>query len=53
MSEVKSLKSAVFVNAGRGVVVLCVRTNAESQCCVGVRDFDASCAAICAVSVEV
>lgn len=53
ISEDKSLKSAVFVNAGRGVVALCVRTKAESQFCVGVRNFDASCAAICAVSIEV
>lgn len=53
MSEAKSRKSAVFVNAGRGVVDLWVRTKAESQVCVGVRNFDASCVAICAVSVEV
>lgn len=54
ISEAKSLKSAVFVNAGRGVVVLWVRTKAESQFGVGVRNFDAaSWAAICAVSVEV
>ena len=53
ISEARSLKSAVLVNAGRGVVALCVRTKAESQFCVGVKNFDPSCAAICAVSVEV
>ena len=41
ISEAKTLKSAVFVSAGRGVVGRCVRTKAESQFCVGMRHFDA------------